>query len=65
MPRDTPPATTLTAKPESQHAAMIPQCSARPAIGNQWEIATSGAAEKPSTLPNTHQPAQKRPNALR
>jgi len=56
MLRDTPPATTLTAKPGSQYsAAMIPQGSARPAIGNQWKIATSGAAEHPSTRPNALQ----------
>jgi len=56
MLRDTPPGTPLTAKPGSQlSAAMIPQGSARPAIGNQWKIATSGAAEHPSTRPNAPQ----------
>jgi len=51
--RDTPPGTTPKAKPGRPHeAATIPQGSARPAVGNRWEIATSGAAEHPSTRPN-------------
>ena len=54
--RDSPPGTMPKAKPVRPHeAATNPQGNARPAVGNRRKIATSGAAEHPSTRPNALQ----------